>query len=221
MTRQDTEMSTNIRVQRICEYCGNEFTARTTVTRFCCKQCNSRANKARIRSLKIEVSNQSTKQVKNKSVEELKAKPFLSITETSRLIGISRRTIYRMIERGEIQRGKAGRRTIIRRADIEFGIFGNIASPIEKPTPNLLLHKTTTSQVSTSLKETAGVKHKALAMLSNSQDSPDYCSLSEVLEKYTISRRALSELIERNRIQTFRSGKYVYVPKSVIDNILT
>ena len=38
-------MSSNIFVQRICEECGNEFTARTTVTRFCGDRCAKRAYK--------------------------------------------------------------------------------------------------------------------------------------------------------------------------------
>jgi excisionase family DNA binding protein len=54
-----------------------------------------------------------------KTFEELKEKPFLSIAETCKLIGISRRTVYRMLERGELIVGKAGKRTIIRRSDLD------------------------------------------------------------------------------------------------------
>ena len=50
-------MSSNIEVQRICEYCDKEFTARTTKTRFCSHACNSRAYKANIKSIKVENSN--------------------------------------------------------------------------------------------------------------------------------------------------------------------
>ncbi len=28
-------MSSNIKLQRICQHCGNEFTAKTTVTQYC------------------------------------------------------------------------------------------------------------------------------------------------------------------------------------------
>jgi excisionase family DNA binding protein len=53
------------------------------------------------------------------SFDELKEKPFLSIAETCKLIGISRRTVYRMLERGELIAGKAGKRTILRRSDLD------------------------------------------------------------------------------------------------------
>lgn len=61
--------------------------------------------------------------MKNQPIEELKAKAFLSIADTCKLVGISRRTVYRMIERGELIKGKAGKRTIIRRSDLEQLLF--------------------------------------------------------------------------------------------------
>ena len=96
-------MSSKIEVQRICQHCGNEFTARTTVTRFCSHRCASAAHKQKVRAGKVEQSNKQTQ-----PIEELKAKAFLSIADTCKLIGISRRTVYRMIERGELITGKAG-----------------------------------------------------------------------------------------------------------------
>lgn len=112
-------MSTNIQVQRICQHCGKEFTARTTVTRFCSNACSSKAYKANVKTLKVELSNRETQLIVSKPFEELKAKPFLSVWEAAQLLGISRRTIYRMLDRGELHSGKAGTRTIIKRSDID------------------------------------------------------------------------------------------------------
>lgn len=116
-------MSSNIQVQRICQHCGIEFTARTTVTQYCGDNCSKRAYKARIKVSKIEASNKQTQRIKNQSIEELKSKAFLSISDTCKLVGISRRTVYRMIERNELITGKAGRRTIIKRSDLEQVLF--------------------------------------------------------------------------------------------------
>ncbi len=112
-------MSTNIQVQRICQHCSKEFTARTTVTRFCSNACSSKAYKANVKTLKVELSNRETQRVVSKPIEELKAKPFLSVWEAGKLLGVSRRTIYRMLDRGELNSGKAGTRTIIKRSDID------------------------------------------------------------------------------------------------------
>ena len=47
-------MSSKIEVQRICQYCEQEFTARTTVTKYCSHKCGQRAYKARKRAETIE-----------------------------------------------------------------------------------------------------------------------------------------------------------------------
>jgi excisionase family DNA binding protein len=70
--------------------------------------------------------------IKAQAFEELKEKPFLSIAETCKLIGISRRTVYRMMERGELTAGKAGKRTIIRRSDLDK-LFDQPHTPIAQP----------------------------------------------------------------------------------------
>jgi hypothetical protein len=70
-------MSTNIKVQRICQFCGKEFTARTTVTQYCGDNCSKRAYKARQRATKVETSNKETLQIKTKPIEELKVQEFL------------------------------------------------------------------------------------------------------------------------------------------------
>lgn len=112
-------MSSNIRIERICQYCKESFTAKTTVTKYCSDRCAKMAYKARKRDEKLGISNKETYQMVYTPIEVLKEKPFLSITETTQLMGISRRTLYRMIERGVIKYSKFGRRTIISRAELD------------------------------------------------------------------------------------------------------
>lgn len=49
-------MSSNIRITRICRFCRESFTARTTVTKFCSHRCSSRAYKQRERDRNVEKS---------------------------------------------------------------------------------------------------------------------------------------------------------------------
>lgn len=95
-------MSSNIFIQRICEQCSKEFTARTTVTKFCSDACAKRAYKARKRAEKIEKSNTETLLTKNKPIEDVKAKEFLSVKDLALLLGCSTRTAYRLIDTGKI-----------------------------------------------------------------------------------------------------------------------
>lgn len=117
-------MSSKIQIKRICEYCGNEFTAQTTVTRFCSHKCNSRAYKLKVKELKVGKSNEETNQQKILSasdvqLEVIKQKDFLSIKEAYSLLGISERTFYRLMKEGTIQATKLGGRTIIKRSVID------------------------------------------------------------------------------------------------------
>ena len=96
-------MSSNIQVQRICQHCEKEFTARTTVTKYCGDDCAKRAYKVRMRVEKIKASDQETKSFIIKPIEDLKAKEFLTVRETAKLLNCSVRTAYRIIERGDIK----------------------------------------------------------------------------------------------------------------------
>ena len=52
------------------------------------------------------------------------------------------------------------------------------------------------------------------------QYKPSECyTIGEAQEKYGISGKALYDIIKRNDIPKFQRGKYVYVPKELIDKI--
>lgn len=117
--KQLAPMSSNIEVQRICENCKQEFTARTTRTKYCSHKCNRRAYKANIKNQKIKASNIETLKSISLPIEELKQKEFLTITETCQLLSVSRWTIWRKVKNNEIQASKIGSRTIIKRIEID------------------------------------------------------------------------------------------------------
>ncbi len=110
-------MSSNIRLQKTCQHCGNRFTAKTTVTQFCSDTCAKRAYKQRKRNEKIEVAikEETEKALYNPAIAQ---KEFLTVEEACQLINASRWTIYRLIEKGELKAGKLGRNTRIPRAAI-------------------------------------------------------------------------------------------------------
>ena len=113
-------MTSKIEVQRICQHCGNEFTARTTVTRFCSHRCASAAHKQKVRAGKVEQSNKQTQQIKTQPIEELKAKEFLTVREVAMLLNCSVRSAYYYIESGTIKAVNLGQRiTRVKRSDID------------------------------------------------------------------------------------------------------
>lgn len=113
-------MSSNIRVQRICQQCGKEFTAKTTVTKFCGDDCAKRAYKARKRAEKVEASNEETLQTITRPIEELKAKEYLTAQDVAKLLGCSVRSVYYYIENGTIKATNLGQRlTRVKRSELD------------------------------------------------------------------------------------------------------
>jgi excisionase family DNA binding protein len=117
-------MSSKIEIIKICEFCGEEFVAKTTVTRFCSHKCNSRSYKRRVKEQNIGKAIEKTNQQKiisatDVEIEVIKQKEFLSIKEIVKLLNISERTVYRLLKKGTIPSTKLGGRTIIKRSDID------------------------------------------------------------------------------------------------------
>jgi excisionase family DNA binding protein len=194
-------MSSNIRVQRICKHCCREFTARTTTTLYCSNKCSTGAYKARIRAGKVKKSNTETKQIKNKPIEELKAKEFLTVSDVSKLIGCSRQNVYKLIKTGKLKATNIlEKKTIVRRCDLD---------KLFKEVPN-------TETIPEQQKQDLDNWKRAGAF-----NIADCYTLSEVQSKYGVSEKALQVIIKRNDIPKIKKGWYAYVPKQIIDDLLS
>jgi hypothetical protein len=96
-------MSSNIVVKKVCEQCGKIFTAKTTVTRYCSKTCNSRSYKQKIRGEKVSVADQQVREVISHQLQELATLQFLSVKDASKLLGASEKVIHHMIKIGRLK----------------------------------------------------------------------------------------------------------------------
>lgn len=119
-------MSTNILIPKTCMQCGKSFVAKTTVTRYCSHACNSKAYKLKKKEEKIQNSLNKELELKRDSTNSNHSnlstthlKEFISIKEACGILGVSRWTIYRMIDDNRLSSAKMGRRTIIRKKDLE------------------------------------------------------------------------------------------------------
>ena len=115
--QQATTMSSNIRIEKTCEVCGNKYIAKRTVTRSCSLTCARLLYKRTKRNEKIEAVIQKEAAIKpfNPIVAQ---KEFLTVAEACQLINASRWTIYRLIDNGQLKAAKLGRNTRIARTAI-------------------------------------------------------------------------------------------------------
>ena len=112
-------MSSEIRVQRICEHCGQQFEAKTTVTRFCSDYCAKRAYKLLKRKERIEASEAETRQTIRQPLAEIQAREFLSVEDVCDLFGVSRSTVWRICRAKRVKSAKIGRKRFILRSSID------------------------------------------------------------------------------------------------------
>lgn len=112
-------MSSNIRIPKICMHCGENFIAKTTVTKYCSLKCSRQAWKFREKKEKIKMA-QEKEYFKSVDIDMtlIQTKEFLSINEVCLLLSLSRMTLYRYIKTGKINATKIGGKVILKRKDI-------------------------------------------------------------------------------------------------------
>lgn len=184
-------MSSNIKIERICEWCGNRFMAQTTVTRFCSKRCSEHSYKERMRQKKMALSNQETNQCNPD--RKSRDKNFLTPTETAQYLGVCRTYIYDSINQGKIKVTRIGRKTLISKADIQ-AMF------------DFLTPKETVQE------EAAEKKPKSIS---------DFYTRADIREKYGVKDSWIYKVVAENNVpKTILRGK-AYFSKSHIDRLFS
>ena len=189
-------MSSNIRVKRICQHCGDEFIAKRTNTKYCSHKCNSTAYKLKIKNEKIQRSNNETDLIKTGKTDKAKdkiiqsdlsiQKEFLSVNEVAELIGCTRQSIYKMINSGRLKASNLlVKKTVIKRSEID---------------------KMFEQTIQAKLSESTFKKVECYYM-------------EEISVLYGIASKTVYSVIKRYKIDKIQVGAFVYVLKKDIHNI--
>ncbi|AWH86263.1 DNA-binding protein [Flavobacterium album] len=182
-------MSSNLNIPKICEFCKKQFIAKTFRTRFCSLPCNQRGYKAKQRKGKIEKVEEVTNTILTGDLTKIKAMEFLSISQASVLLGISRRTIYRLIHKRCLNIGKFGTRTVLKKSELES--FFELPAEVQVIAP--------------AVKEFPGIKN--------------CYTITEIQQRHGISPGALYNMLQRYGIAKYVVGKFTYVAKEEINLI--
>ncbi|WP_433831473.1 helix-turn-helix domain-containing protein [Flavobacterium anhuiense] len=180
-------MGSNIRISKICQFCNSEFTAKTIKTKFCSLTCGSKNYKKRSSEKKKEARRQEMKSMHDAGIEQLEKLEIFTIDEACLFMGVSRRTLYRVISRNEIAISKIGAKTIIRRSDIDSFFEWLYESRKNEET----------------VQKFPGIEH--------------CYTISEIQKTVNISPAALYGILLRARIEKYSVGRFVYVSKRDVD----
>lgn len=182
-----------LKLPKVCEHCGKAFEARTFNTRFCSDSCNNASLRKRKKQALEDERKQQILQENTVAIASIQTRPYISIAEAVVLFGVSKDTIRRLIRAGRIPAFNMGERlTRISRSHMEE-MFTAVAVPEEK-----------------------SVEQKPVKL----QYEPHECyTIAEVSEKYGVSLSTVSNTIRRNSIPKRQVGKFVYVPKDMIDKL--
>lgn len=232
-------MSSNIRIEKTCEWCGKQFTAQTTVTRFCSKRCAEHSYKERMRQQKINNAQTCT----TPALSAIKEKDYLTVAEAGQILGMTRQGVYKLIHRGELAASKiSSRLTLIKRESIDKMLDD---SPYKKRESN---EKKTINEFYTraEIREKFGVKdswiYKVVAennvpktilrgkayfskshidrIFSAKKENPEiteWYSVEDIQEKYGMTLSAIYSLVSKIGIPKRKDGCKVYYSKYHFD----
>lgn len=185
--------------KKMCEWCGNEFTARKSNTRYCSKQCADHANKERLRAWSQEaVGNHEAGKARNVDTNYV-----MTPTMLASYLGIARSTAYKYISSGFIKSLQMGRKTLVRKEDVDK-LFDS-APPYQKRTaPTKAVPEKGTAQGS----QGSTGAHPA---------DTGYTTVREVAEKYGLSPAGTDKILKESGITVVKHRGKHYYPVSEVE----
>lgn len=117
-------MSSNLQIPRTCIYCRKDFIAKTIITRYCSHTCNRRHYKQIKQQQKIASTSKIIQPIKDVG---LIAGQKVSIPEAARLLGVTDRTIFRLIAKKIIKPVRSGRKVRMFTSEIlKIKVYDNL-----------------------------------------------------------------------------------------------
>ena len=236
-----------MKIKRVCEFCGKEFTAQTVTKRFCSTQCTNRSYKLRKRQEFVATYILKEQQEKKDLMKSL-TKEVMTVRLAAEYLSIHPVTIYRYIRSGIIRAMHLPGKTLIKRADIDhlFETLGDIPERThefkEAKKPELTTVKETAQRYSISfpgayklLKEhkipcttIRGKTYYSLAhvtRLFNKRERESHPEITEwytseeICRKYDMTLSAVYNFINENGIPSKRVKRLAYYSKHHVDVI--
>lgn len=185
-------------INKKCRFCGKNFKAHTTKTKYCGHSCNNKHYKEKERKNNLhQLSGKKRERSYQSILEEIKVKEFLSLEDCSLLLNVSRSTIKRIVEDEELTSFSIRSRVIVKREDLNKYCMVQLKKTRvkSKATKSVICNKS---------------KHFNIA---------NYYYMGEIPKFFNISLRSAERYIKSNGIEKVKKGRFVYVLKTDIKKV--
>jgi excisionase family DNA binding protein len=215
------------------------------VTKFCSSQCNNRNYKKRKRNEKTLNAEKTLLESVKSDYKLLETKPFLKITELSKILNVSRSTIYNLINNGTIPIIKVGNRTLIKKQDIDHVFQSRQLIKTEQPKPIITSYYTSSqAQLQFDISynwlyqlirrnNVPFTYHDNLLIISKPhlddlmqsrsnerKNIRDWSSVIDLMEEYKLSRDQVYSRTEKYKIPKKKLGRKIFISKKYFDEIM-
>lgn len=182
-------MASKFEYKKVCQFCGNEFLAQKSITKYCSDTCANRGNKVEKRQERLRLESEA---IRERNRQNLLAQENLSLTDAAALLGISRPTLYKLLSDKSVELLRISQRTIrVKKSDLLN-----------------LYHETTVkpAPINTPIAEISRIKE-------------DYITVSEALQLFKISNTYLYNKIRAKQIQPVIIKGKAYYPKNMLQKM--
>ena len=237
-------MRSTIDINKICEWCGKEFIAHKSSTRFCSHHCSGLSYKASKREKHVREQNQRTSELK--TTEIISSLNYFTPRQFAILLGVGKSSVYRWLAENLISCVRLKGKTLISK-EILDKMFENPSEYIkkEKPEEETISEFYTTKEVLEKFNISNGWLFK-VAKAKNipksvvrgktywsrthidrifkdknltSFDKDDWYSADEICDKFQLSKDAVYRLAYENAVRKVKEKKQVFYSKFDIDKI--
>lgn len=182
-------MTSKFEYKKVCQFCGNEFVAQKSTTKYCSASCANRGHKAEKRQERLQVESEA---IKERRRQNLLAQENLSLTDAAALLDISRPTLYKLLQDKEIELLRISKRTIrVKKTDL-LNLYHN------QPTK-------------------AAPINTVIAEINRKQG--DYITIAEALQLFKISNTYFYNKIRAIRIQPVIIKGKAHYPKNALQKL--
>jgi excisionase family DNA binding protein len=212
-------MSSNLKIKKVCQFCKSKFIAKTTVTKYCCHKCAQRAYKRKKKEEKIKAA---TDEFENENLEISNQK---TISKREKLSSKTRGEITGDITNDVVQRGEiTGEITNdVMTANEAAKVLGVTKKTIYNMIKNgkiraYNIHKRLTRIDRESVEQLLYFESEENEE-TESIDLNDFYTISEISKKFKVSSSTVYEYLNKYKVQKRNKGKFIAVPKNIVDLI--